>query len=443
MLKELNIDVKNYNSKEELHAFIHTPINFLDNLTKDYEQDAITLCFGVIPDIHVLICPDIIKEVLVTQNKKFEKAKTLKTSKLLVGEGLLTSEGEYHKRQRILAQPAFKRSHISSYANSMVNQCQKILDRWQHGETRMINLEMLEVTLSIITKTMFNEEIDADFGDIAHNIDLGLKKINELALISKLEDIKNDPEFVQAKQNLDKIIYPIIEQKRENFINNGDLLSMLMDAKVEGTDKGMSNEQIRDELMTIFIAGHETTANLLTWSLLLIAQHPEVEGKFHNEINNVLSNKKPTIVDFENLVYTQNILWETLRFYPSVWRVAREAVEDVNINGLTIKKGEMVIISQYLSHRNPHFFESPEQFSPERFENGGLRSLVPYSFFPFGGGPRVCIGNHFAMLEATLVLAMIGQRFKLKLHNSVQKIQMDADLSLKPKGGLKMVLEKR
>lgn len=428
-----------------LKAFQSNPLKFLTNLATDYGE-FVPFRLGPFQKVYLINNPDLIKEVLVTKQKSFIKSKDIQTLKTLVGNGLLTSEKDFHRKQRKQIQPSFTRAHISNYGVDMINTTSKYLSTWKDGEVRSIFEDMMNITLGIISKTMFSMDFEEGAKRIGEPMETVMKQS-----IRRMRSIITFPMWVPTKQNrkykeaiqaLDLVLYDLIKNRKQNIEAHEDLLSVLLKAKDAHTNECMSDKQLRDELMTIFLAGHETTANALTWTLFLLGQHPHVEKKFFQELDQVLGVDSLTPGHFKNLTYTQNIVWESLRLYPPAYVIGRQVHEAVQIGPHRLKKGDMVILSQYVMHRNEKFFYDPNSFIPERFENEFVKTLPTYAYFPFGGGPRVCIGNHFAIMEAVLVLASIGRRFQLILTDD-SKIRPQPLITLRPRGELKMMVKER
>jgi cytochrome P450 len=397
----------------------------------------------VSPDIeypYLVSNPDMIHEVLITKHDSFTKSKNLQVLKLWVGEGILTSEGERHRKDRQVMQPFFNMKHISAYAPTMVKFAEKMLARWQDGDIRDITKEMMDVTLEIITDTMFGTSvIDKHENGLRELIDEGHRLITEKIRMEghepPEETQKRNLALQQGLERLNQIIYAIIEERRNQPENKRhDLLSSLLRT-------GMTDKQLRDQVITIFLAGHETTANTLAWTWYLLSQHPEVEAKFHEELRRVLNGHAPTYESLKELTYTRMIIQESMRLYPAAWSIGRIAKEDVVIGEYEFKKGEWFMMSQYAVHRDPKWYKNPDEFIPERFEGDFLKTIPTYAYFPFGGGPRVCIGNNFAFMEATLLLATIGQQFKLDLTEGAV-VEPEPLITLVPKG-LQMRVRKR
>lgn len=388
--------------------------------------------------------PDYIEEVLVTQNRKFIKGRILRANKRLFGNGLLTSEGDFWLRQRRLAQPAFHRARIASYADTMVGYADRLLAEWKDGEERDVHAEMMRLTLQIVAKTLFDADVDRE----ARQVGRALEAIMELN--SDFRKLILTPSWVPTPRNiraaiatrrLDKIIFRFVAQRRASGKDTGDLLSMLLAAQDEDGSR-MTDRQLRDEAMTIFLAGHETTANALSWTWLLLAQNPAVEEKLHAELAAVLGGRAPSLEDVANLRYTGQVITESMRLYPPAWGMARLAIEDAEIGGYPIPKGCGVSLAQWVVHRDPRWFDAPEEFRPERWEGDLMKRLPRFAYFPFGGGPRQCIGNSFAVMEANLLLAAIAQRFRIRLVRDHPAVPMPS-ITLRPRYGIRATLEAR
>ncbi|WP_432776201.1 cytochrome P450 [Brevibacillus gelatini] len=428
-------------------AFRKDPLQFLRNAVAEY-GDVVHFRFGPKRHVYLLTNPDQIKEVLVTKQDHFKKGKGLQVARAVVGDGILTSEGQKHMRQRRLMQPAFHRERIASYGQVMVRQAVELMEEWKAGEVRDIHDDMMRVTLAIITETMFGKSIKEGADKIGHAIDVGLKYVANKA--SSFIDIplsvptKSNRQFLESNETLDKTIFSLIEERRKcQDGRQDDLLGMLLAARDEDDGQGMTDEQVRDEVMTIFVAGHETTANTMSWIFYLLATHPQVETKLHEELATVLAGRLPTVEDLPKLPYTNLIISETLRLYPAAWTINREVVKEVTIGEYTYQPGDTLMMSQFVMHRLERYYEQPDEFVPERFAGDLLKRIPTYAYFPFGGGPRICIGNNFALMEAALLLATIAQRYRLRLAQPGQVVEPEPLVTLRPKNGLPMRLEKR
>lgn len=393
--------------------------------------------------------PDLIRDVLVTNHAKFHKGRALKRAKGLLGEGLLTSEGELHLRQRRMIQPAFHRQRIMAYANSMIDYGEKMADTWQDGAQLDISREMMRLTLQIVAKTLFDANVDDEADEVGDTMTTLVSLFDYLMLpfseiLEKLP-LPHSRRFRHAKETLDQIIYRFINERRASGEDKGDLLSMLLQAQDEESGAQMSDQQIRDECLTLFLAGHETTANALTWTFYLLSQNREAEAKFHEELDRLYPNgETPKPEDCARLRYTEAVLTEAMRLYTPAWGVGRLAIADHELNGYAIPKGAIVLVSMYVMHHDARFWEDAESFKPERwlYENAVKEANQKFIYFPFGGGVRRCIGEQFAWMEGTLLLATLGRKWKLQLAEN-QKIEMQAVITLRPKYGMKMLIEKR
>ncbi|SFC25230.1 Cytochrome P450 [Bacillus sp. OV322] len=429
-----------------LRDFQKDPLGFLSRLPKEYGEAA-KFRFGPFQKVYLVTNPELIKQVLVTKQKSFVKSRDFKALKPLMGEGLLTSEKDYHMRQRRLIQPAFKKSHISSYGQDMIDITRDYMSSWEDGQKRNITQDMMGITLGIITKTMFSMTFKEGYDSIGEPLETAMKSaIKRMRATIKLPlwvPVKSNRKYRSSIKKLDSVLYDIISRRRKQTERYDDMLDILMDAKDAEDGRGMTDEQVRDELMTIFLAGHETTANALSWAMYLLSQHPEAEQKLFQEIDAVIGDRPPAPEDFMKLPYTQNVIWETMRLFPPSFVTGREAEEDVEIGEYSFKKGDTILVSQYVMHRDPKYFEQADSFIPERFENNYLKTLPPYAYFPFGGGARVCIGNHFAVMEAVLVLACIAQRYRLRLAPDHHEVKPFPSITLRPRRGLQMIAEER
>ncbi len=392
--------------------------------------------------------PNDIEDVLSTNAKNFIKARSLRSPffQRLVGKGLLTSEGELWRRQRRLAQPAFHRQRISAYGEVMVAYTKRMLSTWKPGETRDIHREMMKLTLEIVVKTLFNADVSGDADRVGRVLSELVKPFASQATLKWIIDNRlptaNHRHFNRAAREIDEIVFRIIAERRAKPSDHGDLLSMLLAAHDEDDGSQMNDRQLRDEVMTIFLAGHETTALTLSWAWYLLAQYPDVEQKFHEELAEVLNGNSPTVDDMPRLKYTEKIAKESMRLYPPAFGLGREAIETCEIGGFRVPAKAQVFMFQWAVQRDARFFEEPERFNPDRWTEEMTATLPKYAYFPFGGGPRACIGNYFAMMEIVLLLATIGQKFRLPLAHAA-KVELYPAMSLRPKGGIEVLVEDR
>jgi len=390
---------------------------------------------------------DDIEALLTTKAKSFRKAGSLRSPFFarLVGNGLVTSEGDFWRRQRRLAQPAFHRQRISTYGEVMVDYAQRAIDKWRPGEEIDISKDMTRLTLEIVVKTLFNADVSNDADHVGAMLSEVVKPFASQATLKWILDNRlptpGHRRYFKAVSEIDRIVFRIISDRRASKSDEGDLLSMLLQAQDDDGSQ-MNDAQLRDEVMTLFLAGHETTALALSWSWYLLATHPEAEAKFHAEIDEVLQGRVPTVDDLRKLTYTEMIAKEAMRLYPPAYAVGREALEDTEIGGFRVPKGSQVFAFQWVTQRDERYFERPDKFEPERWTPERSERLPKYAYFPFGGGPRQCIGNYFAMMEVVLLLATIGQRFRFSLAPN-HKVEVLPVLSLRPKNGIRAVVEKR
>lgn len=399
--------------------------------------------------------PETIHEVLVEKAAMFPKSRRdVEILSHFLGNGLLTNDGASHRQQRKLMQPAFHARRIHAYADTMVRYAEEVSSAWQEGEVRNLFDELREITLYIVAKTLF----DADRRDMAATVDDVGAAIHDVQTISDADfnAILSLPAWLptgrnrrrkQAAATLDRVIGDVIVRRRAQSVDGvisdtGDLLSMLMLARNE-EGAAMSERQLRDELVTIFVAGHETTTNALTWTFYLLARHPLAAARLHTEIDRVLDGRLPKLTDLPNLPFTLQVIKEAMRLYPPAWVLnAREPRSDVTLGDYAVPAGTQVFISQWVMHRLARYFPEPTRFLPERWTPDFEESLPRYAYMPFGGGPRICIGNSFAMMEAQLVLATLARRFDLELVEP-QTVEPEALITLGPKNGLSMKVRTR
>lgn len=420
------------------------PIPFFAKLARDYGDASL---FKVGPQqIIFLNHPDLIRELLVTQHRSFHKSRVLQRTKIILGEGLLTSEDPLHLRQRRLAQPAFHRDRIARYAEVMVDRAARTRERWRDGEELDVHHEMMRLTLEVVAKTLFDADVEGEADEIGssltHLIDLFPLLMDPLAPLYLKMPIPSTLRFRRAVQRLDRTIYSIIAERRASGEDRGDLLSMLLLAQdVEGDGGGMTDAQLRDEAMTLFLAGHETTANALSWTWFLLAQHRDVADRLFAEVDAVLGERLPTSEDYPRLTYVEKVLAESMRLFPPAWAVSRLALEDVTIDDWLIPRGAVAVAVQAVMHRDARWWPDPERFDPERFTPEAKLARPKFAYFPFGGGPRICIGEGFAWMEGVLILATLAQRWRMDLLS--RDVQPQASITLRPKGGTRVRVVQR
>ena len=399
---------------------------------------------------YLLNHPDDVKHVLQSHSSNYSKdVYALKFLKVLLGEGLLTNEGASWLQQRRLMQPAFHRKRLSALSTIMTNATSGMLERWQdstqHGEVLDIAQEMMQLTLRNVGLALLSSDLSDEMDS------LGQAFATYRTLLMQYLFMPFPPLSMPTPRNrrlqatisvLDTVIKGIISERRKQNIDTGDLLSTLLQTRDEETGEGMTDQQVRDEVMTLLLAGHETTATLLIWTWYLLSQHPEVEDRLHTELDEVLAGQLPTVEHLPRLSYTRMILEETLRLYPSTFSMSRKALTDDEIGGYAIPAKSTILLCPYTTHRHPAFWENPNVFDPERFSPERAAGRLHFAYFPFGGGPRQCIGNTFALMEAQLILATVAQRYTLRLVSD-HKVEPEVLLTIRPRHGLPMTLQQR
>jgi cytochrome P450 len=392
--------------------------------------------------------PEWIRDILVTHQSNFTKSRMLERAKVLLGEGLLTSEAEFHKRQRRLVQPAFHRDRLIGYGSAMVECAAACRDRWTTGGKFDISREMNRLTLAIVARTLFSADVSSEADEIGAALTAVLG-LFDMVLMPFSEWIEKLPlpsvrRFERARDRLDQTIYGMIAERRASGEDKGDLLSMLLFAQDEESsdDRTMTDKQVRDEALTLFLAGHETTANALTWTWYLLSQNPEVEARFHAEIDRVLGGRLPAFEDLPELKYVEMVFAESMRLYPPAWGIGRRPIQDYRVGDFEIPARSVVLMSPYVVHRDPRWFPEPEKFDPDRFLPENVAGRPKFSYFPFGGGARVCIGERFAWMEGVLLLATLGARWRLRLVPG-HRVETRALITLRARYGMDMVVEVR
>lgn len=419
-------------------------LGFLETLKRDY-GNLVTFRIGLTQCLFVNE-PELLQSLLVTNAMHFQKDIAVWNNRRFFGHGLLSSEGDYWKRQRKLAAPAFGPKSIETYSKVMVEMTNKHLAGWSPGQMVDIQREMMEITLAIAVKTLFdyeigkNEKLERALTDAQKYLADRMKDVFILCT-PEWFPIPTNVHLTAAIAEVDEFVYQLIRQRRESGTFGTDLLSSLIAAKDDDGSQ-MTDKQIRDEVFTLFFAGHETTALTLTYALHLISQHAHVEDKLVDELRRVLDGRTPQMSDYPKLIYTDMVVKEALRLRPPVWAIGREAVRDCRLDDIPVKKGMAIFASQWVMHHDSRYYDEPEEFRPERWTREFSDRLPKFAYFPFGGGPRTCIGNIFATVEATLVLATLLQRFHLSTAPG-QKIELDPLVTLRPKHGIKMIVENR
>jgi cytochrome P450 len=420
-------------------------LGFYSQCAKEY-GDVVQLRY-----VHVPIClvmhPQDIEYVLVTNAGNFTKSADYRALSRVLGKGLLTNEGKAWKHQRSLVQPAFRRENIVSYAPVMTGAARKMLESWKNGEDHNVHEDMMGLTLRIVAQCLFGAEVDG----VVERVGKAMQVVTDRFLIDAGQALLlpfDLPDFLvpsrsRAIKDLNRIIGDIVRERRSSNQRRGDLLDMLLQVR-DSEGRPMSDAQLRDEVMTLFLAGHETTAIALSWTFYLMAQNPSIEARLVEELHTVLGDREPTAEDIPLLRYTEMVLKESMRLYPAVWGIGRRAISDCEIGGYRVAAGTNIFLFQFLTQRDPRFFSNPERFDPERWREDPVRSgkIPRFAYFPFGGGPRVCVGASFAMLEATLLLAMIQQKFHLELVPG-QAVELLPTVTLRPKDGIRVRVHRR
>ena len=395
--------------------------------------------------VYFLNHPDFVEEVLVNQYQNFGKDRVVRNTRWIFGDGLLTNEGQPWLRQRRIIQPAFHRQHISGYADTMTAYVVEFMQAWNDGDTRDIHQDMMRLTLKVVAKLLFDLEVDEESEKIAHSLNtlIGQGAGGRVIFPPFLRylPVPAMKQVRRAARQLDTIAYRIIGERRANGHMNGDLLSLLMQARDED-GSGMTDQQLRDEAVTFLLAGHETTALSLSWALYLVSMHAEAEQKLHEELRQVLGGRVPNFSDMPRLRYSERIIKEAIRLYPPGWAVARTALRNCEVGGYQLRRGDNVVISQWCMHRDARFFVDPLKFDPDRWSPERAQSVPKYAYFPFGAGPRGCVGQSFATMEAILLLATISQQFRFSVVPDHPVVPMPS-VTLRPKHGIRMVLHRR
>jgi cytochrome P450 len=393
--------------------------------------------------------PADIKHVLQDNARNYHKSPLFDRLREVVGNGLLTSEDSFWLRQRRLAQPAFHRQRLIAMADAIVDCTGQMLERWDgiaaRGETIDVVAEMMTVTQAIIVRTMFSTDLGAAAVIVNRTWPIINRRIGETFWATKLETTLPLPanrRFWRALRELDTVVYRIIADRRQTGRDESDLLSMLLSARDDETGVGMTDRQLRDEILTMLLAGHETTSLALSWTYYLLAQHPDVERSIADEVHGVIGQGPPGFAHLERLACTRGAIQEALRLYPPAWAFSRQALGDDEIGGYRIRSGSLVYLVPFVVHRRPKLWPDPDRFEPGRFAHGAESARPRFAYIPFGGGPRGCIGSQFAMMEAQLIVAAVAQRYRIQLVPG-QNIRPEPLITLRPAPGIRAILEKR
>jgi len=426
-------------------SFARDPLAFLTGVAEQYGDIASFRLGGI--NVIFLRHPDYIREVLITHRTSFTMSPLRAKLNSVIGEGLLTSRGDLHARQRRLIQPVFRKSRIEAYAGHMAELSRRLSERWRPGTEINITDEMMQLTMLIAAQALFEHAIESDVESVARNLDTLLEFFTRLS--SPLLDLSlklplpSTLKFKRAVRELDEVIYRMIDERRGAQGAGNDLLSLLIQAKDDDTSLQMSEKQVRDEILTLLIAGYETSANLLSWALWLLARRPEADAQAHAEAKTLLAGRAGFgAADCDRMSYAKKVILEALRLYPPGWFVGRAAQADVRIGDYTVPKGAVVMMSQYVMHRDARYFEEPERFKPERWEGDFQERLPRGAYFPFSAGDRHCIGEGFAWQEALLILSTLLERWKFELVPG-QHIRPRPSVTLRPDGPIRMIVRPR
>jgi cytochrome P450 len=389
--------------------------------------------------------PDYIREILVVQNDNFVKERTVRRSRMLLGEGMITAEGAGHRAQRQAAQPAFHRQRTPEYAATMVREAARMRDNWCDGEQRDIARDMMHLTLNVVAETLFATDLRHEVHELADAINRIMGLYNFLVMLPAAEWLVHVrppglAAFVRARKRIDAVVYRMIEAHRRERSDRGSLLDLMLAASPDRSPE--AEQSLRDHVITIFLAGYETVANALSWTWYLLSENPECERRFHEEIDRELEGKLPSYEDVPRLRYVEMVLAESMRLYPPAWAMGRQARADFHLGEFFLPAKTTVLMSQFITHRDLRFFPDPLRFDPQRFSPEAKARRSKLTYFPFGAGARQCIGESFAWMEAVLLLATLGQKWKLKLVPG-HPAEAEPLITLRPKYGMKMVVEGR
>lgn len=420
------------------------PLDFLLKAARDH-GDIVHFSIGR-QSVYLLNHPDFVKDVLITNHEKFLKGRGIDRTDRIMGKGLLTSEGSFHRRQRKLINPAFHRQRVARYGETMVECAGRTRGRWQDGQVLEVADEMKRLTVAVVGKTLFDTETEHEADEIGRAVTAAMKgfKTFRLPIGDYLEGlfVPQNRRFREARNKLEGFVNRIIAERRQSGEDRGDLISLLLLAQAEDEENLMTDVQVRDEALTIFLAGYETSAQALTWTWYLLSQHPEAEARLHRELDSVLAGRLPAAADMSRLTYTETVFREAMRLYPPAWRMMRRAVQDYEAGDYTIRAGSIVLLSPYVMHRDPRYYADPELFKPERWAADARSARPEHSYFPFAVGPRRCIGEGFAWMEGILLLATLAQNWRLRLVPG-HRIGTQPVLMLRAKYGMRMVAERR
>jgi cytochrome P450 len=395
--------------------------------------------------LYLIDRPDLIEEVLVHNAAAFTKSTMLQLARILLGDGLLTAEGDHHVRHRKMIQPSFYRDRLAGYARTMTECAVRAQARWQPGQRLDLSEEMQRLTLAVVGLTLFGKDVEGDAAHVGRCLNDVLSTFDTMllpmaAVLQRLSITPRIRRAARSRRELDRIVYQMIAERRVAGTDSDDVLSLLVHAADEGMGK-LTDKEVRDEAMTLLLAGHETTANALTWTWYLLSQHPEAEARFHNELREILGGRQPAWEDIPRLEFTDRLLSESMRLFPPAWAIGRQNTHQIRLFNSLVRPKSVIVMSPYVTHRNPAFWPDPERFDPDRFLPEQKVRRPKFAYFPFGGGPRLCIGERFAWMEAILVLATVGQIWRFRLVPG-HRVELQPRLTLRPRFGMKMVAER-
>jgi len=426
-------------------AFRRGPLQFLTRICREYGPavhfDVARSSFYLFND------PDSIREVLITQADAFQKGPALRNAKITLGEGLLTSEGDFHRRQRRLSQPAFHAQRVNAYAADMTGFALRTSQKWRDGQELDVHEAMMELTLAIVAKTLFDADVESEVKQIGDAMNTSVAMFTRAMLpfgsLLNYLPLPGNFRFKKARKLLWQTLARFVEQRRTSGVDRGDLLSMLLRARdTEGDNSAMTDLQLRDEVMTLFTAGHETSANALTFTWYLLAQNPAAQEKLHAELARVLGGRPPGHEDLPQLEYLRQVVAESMRLYPPAWALGRQALRDCTVGAWQVPKDTVVLMSQWVTHRDARFWPDPEKFDPDRWTTEKKNERPRWAYYPFGGGPRQCIGESFAWMEIMLGIATLAQQWRLELVDD-RPLDLLATITLRPRHGIRMKLRRR
>ena len=418
-------------------------LGYLTKLSREF-GDAVSFRAGL-RRFYLFNDPEAIRQVLVTNENCFIKGPALRKASDMLGKGLLISEGNFHQRQRRLAQPAFHPQRVAGYANAMTQIATRLGNRWQDGQTVDLHEQMMQLTLAVVAKTLFDADVESDVEAIGKAMDISVGMFKRAMIpfgqLLNYLPLPSNVRFWKARRMLWGKIAEFIQQRRDSGVDRGDLLSMLLRATdSEGDGSAMSDVQLRDECITLFTAGHETTANALTFTWYLLSQNPDVEKEMHEELRSVLHGRVPTAEDVAKLPYMKAVLAESMRLYPPAWAIGREVITECEVGGYALPRGAVVLVCQWVTHRDARYWPDPLHFDPNRWL--GKIDRPRYAYFPFGGGSRACIGESFAWMESILLMATLAQQWQAQLLDP-SPLVLQPSITLRPRFSVKARLSRR